>query len=53
VTPCYLSKKKLFHMLETPVDQMRAILQQARPKMIDVCGRRKWTQKAEANIEFG
>lgn len=44
VTPCYLSKRKLFHILETPVEDIIARLQQARLGNLDVCGRPTWAR---------
>jgi MoaA/NifB/PqqE/SkfB family radical SAM enzyme len=42
VTPCYLSKHRLFHILETPVEEMITRLRLNRPRTIDICGRRQW-----------
>lgn len=44
VTPCYLSKRKLFNMLEIEGKEFRGLLRQHRQSTIDICGRRAWIQ---------
>lgn len=50
VTPCYLSKRRLFHLLETPVEEFIPRLRQARLGNLDVCGRPKWTAVKAAHV---
>ncbi len=42
VTPCYLSKRKLFHILDTPPQAVKASLQENRPATLNICGRERW-----------
>lgn len=42
VTPCYLSKRKLFHILNTPTEEVKILLQENRPATLNICGRNSW-----------
>ncbi len=42
VTPCYLSKHKLFHILDTPPEDVKARLKENRPATLNICGRKGW-----------
>jgi len=42
VTPCYLSKQKLFHILDTPTEEVKKRLQENRPATLNICGRECW-----------
>ncbi len=42
VTPCYLSKRKLFHILDTPPQEFLARLFENRPATLNICGRDYW-----------
>lgn len=42
VTPCYLSKRKLFHILDTPTQEIKTLLQENRPATLNICGRNSW-----------
>jgi MoaA/NifB/PqqE/SkfB family radical SAM enzyme len=44
VTPCYLSGKKLFHILQAAPADFRTLLQAHRHATVDICGRRAWIQ---------
>lgn len=51
VTPCYLSKRKLFHILDTPPEEVKARLKDSRPATLNICGRGLWLQPKK--IKFG
>jgi MoaA/NifB/PqqE/SkfB family radical SAM enzyme len=42
VTPCYLSDRRLFYLLDTPSDVAVAVLQQTRAHSVNACGRLHW-----------
>jgi MoaA/NifB/PqqE/SkfB family radical SAM enzyme len=44
VTPCYLSSRRLFHLLQTPPERVWPLLREARRGSLDGCGRRAWTE---------
>jgi MoaA/NifB/PqqE/SkfB family radical SAM enzyme len=45
VTPCYLSKRKLFHILNTPSEEIKARLRENRPATLNICGRERWMKQ--------
>lgn len=49
VTPCYLSKHKLFHILDTPPAKIKAILQENRHNTLNICGRELWIKLLAKN----
>lgn len=49
VTPCYLSKHKLFHILHTPPAKIKAILQENRHSTLNICGREHWIKLPAKN----
>jgi MoaA/NifB/PqqE/SkfB family radical SAM enzyme len=48
VTSCYLSKSKLFHILDTPPKEIKARLRQNRLAMLNICGRTRWIQPSNS-----
>ncbi len=51
MTPCYLSSKRLFHLLATPPDQIWEQLSYARLLHRDGCGRKALMSSTQMNKE--
>jgi MoaA/NifB/PqqE/SkfB family radical SAM enzyme len=47
VTPCYLTKRPLFHILAVPPEAVKSILKQLRTEALDSCGRKRWIDRQE------
>lgn len=52
VTACYLSKRKLFHILDTPPEKVKALLQENRQSTLNICGRERWIKQPAKNDSF-